>query len=680
MSNGESNGESTTPTQGTGAPITGNQAPAAAETAAQHPVDDPEDNIGNLIAPAAAAPVGHSDEEAVPEEPGDNIGNTIGANKPAVAAEARGDRPRRDRDRDRSKKPRGPEGQRPEGQPGGGGERRGPNPNKAAEQHRAFKVGDKVRAKVLQLGPGGALCDLWGKEKGVLDLRELATPEGAAPQVGDSVDVIVLQDGTRGGGNLVVTRDPNRAERNREMVVQAFNAGDAIEGLITGLNRGGLEVDIGGVRGFCPSSQIDVRVPSQQELAAMVLRREIFKVTSLSDREAVVSRRALRETDIRERAEQAVAAIKVGERVKGRVVAVRDHGIFVDLGGVEGRIQLSEISHDRGTRPQDVAKVGDEIEALVLRIDVPQAHPAPAHGDAPKAEAEAHAEAHAEVHAEVTEHAEGAPAEAAPSEAAPAEGAHVEGAHAEGDKGDKHKGDKKKPQRFSRLPEGTPRVELSRRAIEVDPWADVHKRYPPGSVHKGRVARMQPFGAFIELEKGVDGLLHVSEIDLDGRRVQHPNEVLKEAQEVTVRVARVDKGQRRIALAMLPEGVTEEQLKKSVNPKLGMIVMAKIADHDNFGVYAQIEGTFGKVGRGFIAPPDSGLPRGADLKKSLPVGTDVKVKIVEMERGRLKLSIRAAVQDEERQAYRAYQQQANATSVGVSLADKLRKLNLSTRG
>jgi small subunit ribosomal protein S1 len=671
MSNGESNGESTTPTQGTGAPITGNHAPAAAETAAQHPVEDPEDNVGNLIAAAPAAPAVQDDEDAVPEEPGDNIGNTIGANKPAAPVEARGDRPRRDRDRDRGKKPR-TDGPRPEGQPagggggGGGGERRGPNPNKAADlQHRAFKVGDKVRAKVLQLGPGGALCDLWGKEKGVLDLRELATPEGAAPQVGDSVDVIVLQDGTRGGGNLVVTRDPNRAERNREMVVQAFNAGDAIEGLITGLNRGGLEVDIGGVRGFCPSSQIDVRVPSQPELAAMVLRREIFKVTSLSDREAVVSRRALRETDIRERAEQAVAAIKVGERVKGRVVAVRDHGIFVDLGGVEGRIQLSEISHDRGTRPQDVAKVGEEIEALVLRIDVPQAQPAQG-AEAPKAEAEAAPEATTEA----------APAEGAET----AEATPAEGASAEGDKGDKHKGDKKKPQRFSRLPEGTPRVELSRRAIEVDPWADVHKRYPPGSVHKGRVARMQPFGAFIELEKGVDGLLHVSEIDLDGRRVQHPNEVLKEAQEVTVRVARVDKGQRRIALAMLPEGVTEEQLKKSVNPKLGMIVMAKIADHDNFGVYAQIEGTFGKVGRGFIAPPDSGLPRGADLKKSLPVGADVKVKIVEMDRGRLKLSIRAAVQDEERQAYRAYQQTANATSVGVSLADKLRKLNLSTRG
>jgi small subunit ribosomal protein S1 len=104
-----------------------------------------------------------------------------------------------------------------------------------------------------------------------------------------------------------------------------------------------------------------------------VLRREPFKVMQIVDggREVVLSRRALREGAVRERAEEAIKSLKVGDRVTGRVVSVRDHGIFVDLGGVEGRIQLGELSHDRGARPQDVAKVGDELEALVLRIDIP---------------------------------------------------------------------------------------------------------------------------------------------------------------------------------------------------------------------------------------------------------------------------------------------------------------------
>lgn len=625
-----SNGENTPAPQHDATPADAPQ-PAPEQPAAVR-ADDADDNIGNVIAQPAAA---HDEEDdsvgpgnSIAEEPapGDDVGNRAGG-------------PRQ------GKKGRGP---RPEGaRAQGGGHGKGPRPEPV---HRAFKTGDKVRAKIVVVGADGVVCDLWGKEKGVLDRRELAT-DNPDPKLGDAVDVVVLQDGSR-GGSLVVTRDPQRAERAREMVVQAFNAAEPIEALITGHNKGGLELDIGGVRGFCPSSQVDVRIPSQADMQGLALKRDLFRITQLIDngREAVASRRALREGEVRERAAEAVKNIKVGEKVKGTVVAVRDHGIFVDLGGVEGRIQLSELSHDRGARPQDVAKVGDEIEAVVLRIDV-------AHAPAPQPEkAEAH-EAPAE-----------APAEAAEAEAAAPEG--------EGEKHERHgeKGERKKGQRFSRLPEGTPRVELSRRQAEPDPWADMHKRYPVGSVHKGRVARMQPFGAFIELEKGVDGLLHVSEIG--EKRINHPNEVLQENQEVTVRVTKIDRGQRRIGLAMLPEGVTAEMLKNTVQPRVGLVTTAKVLEHDGIGVWLQVANTIGKVGRALMLPGDSNTPRGTDLRKAIPVGTDVKVKIVEVDRGRIRVSIKAALQDEERQAYRAYQQQANTTSVGVSLADKLRKLNL----
>ena len=174
--------------------------------------------------------------------------------------------------------------------------------------------------------------------------------------------------------------------------------------------------------------------------------------------------------------------------------------------------------------------------------------------------------------------------------------------------------------------------------------------------------------------RGVGGMLDGGEIG--DRRIEHPNEGLKDAQAVTCRVTKIDRQARRIGLALLPEGVTEEQLKQSVQPRAGTITTAKIVEHESFGVFAQLDNTVGKVGRGLIMPQDSNVPRGGDLKKALPIGMEVKVKIVEIERGRLKLSIRAAIHDEERQAYRAYQQQANSTTVGVSLADKLRKLNL----
>ncbi len=640
-------------------------APAVAD-------DDADDNRGNTAAPElddnrgniVAAPEAAPDEDEGPA-PGNELHPAPKAARPQGASGPQG--PQGEGRKRREKKPRA-EGQgeangaaRPQG--GGGGHGAKGNPD---AQHRAFKVGDKVRAKIVTLGQGGALCDLWGKETGVLDLRELADDMPDAAE-GDAVDVVVVQDGVR-GGNLVVTRDPSRAERGRELIAQAFNAGEPIEALVTGFNKGGLELDVSGVRGFCPSSQVDVRIPNQHDLQALVLRREPFKVMQVVDggREVVLSRRALRESSVREMAAEAIKNLKVGDRVTGRVVSVRDHGIFLDLGGVEGRIQLGEISHDRGARPQDIAKVGDELEALVLRIDIPTPAPAEPAAAEPAAAEPAGAEAPAEG-------AEAAASEGA--EPAAAEGAEP-AAEARGPKGREGRDrdrDRKKA-RPTRLPEGTPRVELSRRAIEPDPWAEVNKKYRIGSLHRGKVARMQPFGAFIELERGVDGLMHVSEIG--DKRINHPNEVLKEGQEVFVRVTKIDKGQRRIALSMVPEGVTEEDLKGSVQPRVGLVTMAKIVEHDAIGVWAQLHNTVGKLGRGLIPPPESAQPRGTDLKKAIPVGSDVKVKVIELDRGRLKLSIRAAHQDEERQAYRAYQAHANTTTVGTSLADKLKKLVL----
>jgi small subunit ribosomal protein S1 len=365
-----------------------------------------------------------------------------------------------------------------------------------------------------------------------------------------------------------------------------------------------------------------------------VLRREPFKVMQIVDggREVVLSRRALREGAVRERAEEAIKSLKVGDRVTGRVVSVRDHGIFVDLGGVEGRIQLGEMSHDRGARPQDIAKVGDEIEALVLRIDIPT----PA-AEAPAAEGLA-TEAPAEA------------AEAPPRTEAPA---------AEGEaRGEGRRDRDRKKARPSRQPEGTPRVELSRRAVEPDPWGDVHKRYPHRQPAQGQGGPDAALRRLHRARAGVDGLLHVSEIG--DKRINHPNEVLQEGQEVTVRVAKIDR-----ASAASPS--PRARGRHRGRPQgLG----AAPCGHRHHGqdrrarrhrrVGPDSTTPWARSGARLIPPPDSAQPRGTDLKKAIPVGSDVKVKIVELDRGRLKLSIRAALQDEERQAYRAYQQQANS--------------------
>jgi small subunit ribosomal protein S1 len=465
-------------------------------------------------------------------------------------------------------------------------------------------------------------------------------------------------------------------------VQHAFQHNEVIEGVVTGVNRGGLEVDLSGIRAFCPSSQIDARFPPSVSPKALVLTRQKFKITSIVDdgKEAIVSRRALVEADLRARAEEARQHIQVGSVVKGRVVSVKEYGVFLDLGGIEGMIHITELSHIRGARPHDLVKVGEEIEAKVLKItgghkpdEKPEATtPAPTEGEEHEAiaAAEQALEAHDEEHAaEGEEHPE---AEAAPStgenEAASAEGQ----PGAEGAKEKPAKQPRKEKKKVRSRTEGLPRVVLSRRAVEPDPWAGIEKRFPPGSVHVGKVARMQPFGAFIELVPGVDGLLHVRELG-EGKRLEHPNEVLKDGQTVNVRVERVEKGAKRISLSVVPEGVTEADLKKAIIPRVGNIVKAKDVEHENNGLmWAQIEGSIGKAGKGLIPPNESNQPRGTDLRKAYPLGTEITVKVVEMERGRPKLSIKAALKDEERQAYRAYQREAASKPVGTSLADKLR--------
>jgi small subunit ribosomal protein S1 len=168
-------------------------------------------------------------------------------------------------------------------------------------------------------------------------------------------------------------------------------------------------------------------------------------------------------------------------------------------------------------------------------------------------------------------------------------------------------------------------------------------------------------------------LLHVSEVG-QGKHIEHPQDVLKLGQAVTVKVERVEKNNRRIALSLLPEGVTKEQLDKALHVRVGMVTKATVSEHDGRGFVATLEGAIGKFATGYVMDRDSGQPRGTDLKRALPVGTVINVKVVEIERGRVKLSVRDAARDEERQAYKAYQREATAKTVGTSLAEKLRGL------
>jgi small subunit ribosomal protein S1 len=314
----------------------------------------------------------------------------------------------------------------------------------------------------------------------VIDVAEFRDPQTGEVTlaVGDLVEATVVDDG-RSSGSIVLKRSLGRGGHVPADLEQALQHGIPVEGLVTGENKGGFDVQIGSVHAFCPGSQIDLRRGARVPAEHYIGQRLQFRVSKIESggRNVVVTRRQLLEEEEAVRAAQTWAQLQVGTVVRGKVTSIRPFGAFVDLGGVEGLIHVSELSHGRVHHPEDLLQPGQEVEVKVIKIDPP------------------------------------------PDES-------------EGERGKRRQ------------------VGLSLRALEPDPWESAAARFPIGSAVKGRVARLENFGAFVEIAPGLDGLVHVSKMALD-RRVSHPRQVVAEGAEVDVTVVGIDPEKRRISLSMV---------------------------------------------------------------------------------------------------------------------------------
>jgi small subunit ribosomal protein S1 len=345
-----------------------------------------------------------------------------------------------------------------------------------------FAIGDVVRGKVVSIGPEVTVVELAGGGEGTLETLELRDVQGElSVAAGETIEARVVALGERQG--FVSLRRGTSAGRGRAALDEAAATGLPVEGVITGVNKGGFEVDVGGVRGFCPLSQLELRpVPDP---AAYVGQRFPFRVTRYEeDRRGanlVLSRRALLEEGARARAAETEGKLAVGAVLPGVVTALKDFGAFVDVGGIEGLLPASEISFSRATRPADVLSVGQSITVKVARIE--------------------------------------------------------------------KRDDPKRPLQIS----------FSMKALDRDPWSDVASTLRPGSVTQGKVVRLEPFGAFVELAPGVEALLHVSELGAK-RPIRHAREAVKAGDTLTVTVLAVDEERRRISLALgeRSEAIDEE--------------------------------------------------------------------------------------------------------------------------
>lgn len=343
-----------------------------------------------------------------------------------------------------------------------------------------LKIGKKTTATVLQIGKDWVFLDVGQKGEGVLDVRELQDDSGEVTiEVGDSISAYFM---SRSGGEMRFTLSVGGGSGGSEQLEEAWRSGIPVDGRVEKEIKGGYEVMLpGSVRAFCPYSQIALRRQDNPE--ELIGQSFPVKISQYSEqgRNVVVSRRELLEQERQAKQEELKKTLKEGDRVNAEVTSIRDFGAFVDIGGIEGLLPISEVSYSRVEDLSEVLTVGQQLELIVKRIDWAE-------------------------------------------------------------------------NKFA----------FSLRDTLADPWSTATTNFPIGRQLVGKVSRMAQFGAFVTLEEGIDGLLHISRLG-EGKRISHPREVLTVGQEIAVTIEKVDVDQRRISLA--PEGAEEVITEKSWSDK-----------------------------------------------------------------------------------------------------------------
>jgi small subunit ribosomal protein S1 len=368
--------------------------------------------------------------------------------------------------------------------------------------YRLFRYGDVVEGEVMHVDREKILVDIGGKCEGVVPSREFQTlsPEELGRlRPGDRVLVFVLQPEDQ-AGQAILSIDRARQEKTWRRLQEVFEAGGVIEAEVVNYNKGGLLVNLDGIRGFVPASQVVAirggdEGSKQADMARMVgqrLKLKIIEINRHRNRLILSERQAVQEQRDAMKA-QLIETLREGETRRGRVTSIADFGVFVDIGGADGLVHLSEISWTRVKHPSEVLRVGDEVDVMVLSVNPEQR-----------------------------------------------------------------------------------KIALSIRRTQPEPWMQVASQFQVGQVVRGTITQLASFGAFARLQEGVEGLIHVSE--LAGWRVEHPNEVLQEGDDVIVRVIRIDPARRRIGLSLRRAlEISDEELEATLGPEAAAIKQQLIA-------------------------------------------------------------------------------------------------------
>ncbi|MEM0937311.1 MAG: 30S ribosomal protein S1 [Pseudomonadota bacterium] len=415
--------------------------------------------------------------------------------------------------------------------------------------------GSVVKGRVIAIEAGQAIIDVGYKMEGRVELKEFANP-GEAPEieVGDEVEVY-LDRVENARGEASISREKARREAAWDRLEKAYADEERVEGAIFGRVKGGFTVDLGGAVAFLPGSQVDVR-PVRDAGPLMGLKQP-FQILKMDRRRGniVVSRRAILEESRAEQRAEVISNLHEGQAVDGVVKNITEYGAFVDLGGVDGLLHVTDMAWRRVNHPSEILSIGETVKVQVIKIN-----------------------------------------------------------------------------------KETHRISLGMKQLQADPWDSVEAKFPLDSTHTGRVTNITDYGAFVELEPGVEGLVHVSEMSWTKKNV-HPGKIVSTSQEVEVMVLEIDTQKRRVSLGLKQTMRNPWEVFAETHPE-GTEVEGEVKNITEFGLFIGLPGDID----GMVHLSDlSWDERGEDAIQNYRKGDMVKAVVTETDtdKERISLSIKA---------------------------------------
>jgi small subunit ribosomal protein S1 len=431
--------------------------------------------------------------------------------------------------------------------------------------------GQKVRAKVVSISGDLVYIDLGGKSEGAVDLAEFIDKGGAVGvREGDEIDAFFVT--VQAGSIKLTTLVGGYSALTLNSIRDAYEAGVPVNGEVKQEIKGGFEVSVGGVRCFCPFSQIDLK--GGREGGIYPGRTFPFKILEYGEegKNIVLSRRALLEQEKQAKVEKLKESLAVGMEVTADVKSIQNFGVFVDLGGVDGLIPVSEMSWDRSVNAGEILSIGQSVTAKIISLEWEKN-----------------------------------------------------------------------------------RLTLSLKALQPDPWVSAAGKYAVGSRVSGSIVRLSPFGAFVRLEPGIDGLIHISNLGA-GRRINHPKEVVEVGQLVEVYVLSVDEQARKISLSMQPK----VEPARIVLPPVGEVLTGTVEKVMPYGIFLKISDGI----TGLIPNAEMGTPQGTDHRAMFPPGAEVQVAVIEVDtaNSKVRLSRKAVLEKAAQDEFTEYKESVKSST------------------